>query len=59
MPTYYFHIDNGTFVPDNEGVDLPDVDAARREAVRAAGEMINDSRQSLGAHDALDYERDG
>jgi hypothetical protein len=50
MPTYYFHIDNGAFVPDNEGVDLPNLDAARREAVRAAGEMINDSQQSFWEH---------
>jgi hypothetical protein len=50
MPTYYFHIDNGTFVPASEGVDLPDLDAVRREAVRAAGEIINDSKQSFWEH---------
>ncbi|MBZ9863114.1 DUF6894 family protein [Mesorhizobium sp. CA12] len=47
MPVFYFHVDNGTFIPDNEGVDLPDLDAARQEAVRAAGEMINESKQSF------------
>ncbi|TPI32628.1 hypothetical protein FJ414_21380 [Mesorhizobium sp. B3-1-6] len=50
MTRYYFHVDNGTFVPDPEGVDLPDLDAARQEAVRTAGEMINDSKQSFWEH---------
>ncbi|RUX19015.1 MULTISPECIES: hypothetical protein [unclassified Mesorhizobium] len=50
MTTYYFHVDNGTFIPDPEGVDLPDLDAPRLEAVRAAGEMINDSKQSFWEH---------
>ncbi|TPI74955.1 hypothetical protein [Mesorhizobium sp. B2-8-9] len=50
MPVFYFHVDNGTFIPDNEGVDLPDLDAARQEAVRAAGEMINESKQSFWEH---------
>lgn len=40
MPLYYFHVDNGEFSPDTVGVDLPDLGAARREAVRAAGEII-------------------
>lgn len=50
MTTYYFHVDNGTFFPGTEGVDLPDLDAARLEAVRAAGEMIIDSGQSFWEH---------
>ncbi|WP_167506978.1 MULTISPECIES: hypothetical protein [unclassified Mesorhizobium] len=50
MPIYYCHVDNGTFNSDDEGVDLPDLDAARLEAVRAAGEMINDSKQSFWEH---------
>ncbi|TPI72568.1 hypothetical protein [Mesorhizobium sp. B2-8-9] len=50
MTIYYFHVDNGTFIPDEEGVDLPDLDAARREAVRAAGEMINESKEFFWEH---------
>ncbi|RUX33440.1 hypothetical protein EOA23_06650 [Mesorhizobium sp. M2A.F.Ca.ET.042.01.1.1] len=49
-PFFHFHVDNGEFNPDDEGVDLPDLDAARQEAVRAAGEMINDSKQSFWEH---------
>ena len=42
MPRYFFHVDNGEFVPDATGTELPGLDAARVEAVRASGEMIND-----------------
>jgi hypothetical protein len=41
MPRFYFHVCNGTgFVPDEEGQELPDVDAARREAVRSARSIM-------------------
>lgn len=50
MPRYFFHIDNGTFVPDRDGIELADLVAARIEAVRAAGEMINEARHSFWEH---------
>jgi hypothetical protein len=50
MPHYFFHVDNGEFVPDESGTELPDLDAARREAVRAAGEMIDDAQQTFWEH---------
>ena len=50
MPRFFFHVDNGEFVPDRVGTDLPDVNAARMEAVRAAGEMINDAKESFWEH---------
>lgn len=50
MPRYLFHVDNGTFVPDETGTDLSNLDAARMEAVRAAGEMINDAKASFWEH---------
>ncbi|WP_141245109.1 hypothetical protein [Mesorhizobium sp. WSM3860] len=50
MPRYFFHVDNGEFIPDQAGIDLPDLNAARREAVRAAGQMIDDSQQSFWEH---------
>lgn len=41
MPRYYFHICNGTgFVQDEEGLELPDLDAARAEAVRSARSIM-------------------
>jgi hypothetical protein len=32
MPTYYFHLHNDIDAPDEEGKDLPDIDAARAYA---------------------------
>jgi hypothetical protein len=41
MPRYLFHADNGAgYVEDGEGRDLPDLAAARREALKSAGEII-------------------
>lgn len=47
---YFFHVDNGTFAPDQIGAELPDLGAARSEAVRAAGEMINEANESFWEH---------
>jgi hypothetical protein len=42
MPRFFFHITQGTRVrPANEGIDLPDGDAAWREAITACGELIS------------------
>jgi hypothetical protein len=43
MPRYYFHIShgNGPRAPD-EGIDLPDENAAWIEATTACGEIIRD-----------------
>ena len=41
MPTYYFHVCDGLgFCEDEEGRDLPDADAAHREAVRGMRDII-------------------
>lgn len=42
MPRYFFHVDDGTFVPDDSGTDYPNIEAAREEAIRAAGAMLVD-----------------
>ncbi len=41
MPRYYFHVTDGR-VPtiDDDGTVLPNVGAARREAIKAAGGML-------------------
>jgi hypothetical protein len=37
MPRYFFHVRDGASVQsDGNGLELPDVDAARKEAVRRA-----------------------
>lgn len=40
MSRYYFHVQDGGSAPDSEGVELPDLAAARRAAVQTACAMI-------------------
>jgi len=41
MGRFYFHLQNGDqLLQDPEGTDLPDVDAARQEAILAAREIL-------------------
>lgn len=43
MPRYFFHVREGSsFHRDEEGQELPDVEAARQEAVNAAREMLGE-----------------
>ena len=43
MPKYYFDIrEKGRFVPDEERTDLPDMDAAEREAAELAASIGRD-----------------
>ncbi|MDB5693254.1 MAG: hypothetical protein JWO81_2317 [Alphaproteobacteria bacterium] len=40
MPRYFFHIHDDVVVMDDEGIELPDAEAARREAVAGIREMM-------------------
>lgn len=40
MPHFYFHTENGDCIRDDQGEDLPDIDAAREEAVTVLGEIL-------------------
>ena len=40
MPRYYFHLYNDVVSMDEEGVDLPDPEAARANGIREAREMM-------------------
>ena len=43
MPRFYFDVREGTrFLPDNEGLKFPDLDAAEREAAEAAAGIGRD-----------------
>ena len=43
MPRYYFEVREGPrFIPDEEGVEFPDLDAAEREAAEAAASIGRD-----------------
>jgi hypothetical protein len=40
LPRYFFHIYDDIVVRDDEGMELPDVAAARREAIAGIREMM-------------------
>jgi hypothetical protein len=47
MRRFYFHLRNGDeLLPDDEGIDLPDFSAAKREAVLAARELLAEAIRS-------------
>jgi hypothetical protein len=43
MPRYFFNVHDGKDLPDDRGVDLADRDAAHREAIVTAGEMLKET----------------
>ena len=47
MPRFFFHVINGDFIPDAVGVECADGDAAKRQAVTIAGEMLRDQGLKL------------
>ena len=40
MPQYYYNIRDGRTILDNEGVELPDLAAAREMAILNSGEIL-------------------
>jgi len=42
MQRYYFHLKDGRLSLDEEGTEFPDIQAARREAIRYSGEVLRD-----------------
>lgn len=40
MPRFYFHLANDMFVRDHQGRDLPNREAARAEAIKAARDIL-------------------
>jgi hypothetical protein len=42
LPRLFFHVDDGTVTTDEEGLEFSDLAAARREALRACGEMLRE-----------------
>ena len=42
MRRYFFHLENGSVLEDQEGVDLPDLEAAKCAAVQLLAEILCD-----------------
>lgn len=47
MSRYFFHVSDGSFQVDTEGVELPGMTDARAEAIRTAGEILRDCPENL------------
>ena len=52
MPLYYFHIQDGEYLPDREGTELPDIATAQVEAVRLAGQLLSEGAEKFWFGDA-------
>jgi hypothetical protein len=54
MPRFYFHLLNDVDAPDEEGTDLPDLEAARKHARRSAlftaSETLKEEAQLVLSH---------
>jgi hypothetical protein len=47
MPTYFFNVrQNGSLIEDEEGIDLPDLDTAKTEAMGGAMDIVADRTRS-------------
>lgn len=53
MPRYFFHSDDGHAFHDDEGTLLPDGAAARIEAARVLGQMVNERPAAVWKDDLL------
>ena len=45
MPRYHFNVYDGVILLDKKGVELPDSNFARREAIRYSGSLLEESGQ--------------
>lgn len=59
MPLFYFHIRRSEDeIRDTEGIDLPDLEAARREAILSARSILSQEvlQGDLPLHERIDIE---
>lgn len=47
MPVYHFKLHDGSDFPDRDGIALPDFQAARRQVLQLAGELLRDQARKL------------
>lgn len=51
MPRYFFNVHDGQSEYDEEGVELPDLDHARREAIRLSGNIFDSEAKKIALGD--------
>jgi hypothetical protein len=42
VPRYFFHVKDGRSIPDDVGIELPDIQAAQAQAVTGSAEILRD-----------------
>jgi hypothetical protein len=47
MPRFFFHVEEGRRLPDEEGTDLADYRAARNEGVAVLGQMVQEDPEAF------------
>lgn len=47
MPRFHFHVHDGCSALDAEGTEFPDLQAARLEAIRLAGDILKHDARSI------------
>jgi hypothetical protein len=47
MARFYFHFENGEKILDDVGIDLPDVDAVRKEALGTTRDLLFEAPSHL------------
>lgn len=47
MPRYFFYTEDGACFPDEEGTELPDLEAAKANATRYLGELLRSKPEML------------
>ncbi len=52
MPRFHFNVHDGSDIWDTDGTELPDLRAARVEAIRLAGEVLKDESEHLASGEA-------
>jgi hypothetical protein len=47
VPRYHFNVHDSSNIPDREGTDLPNLQSARVEAVKLAGQSLLDEAEAF------------
>jgi hypothetical protein len=50
MPRYFFHVQDGRDIPDEDGVTMAGADEARAQAITAAAEALKDLGPGFWQH---------
>ncbi len=53
MPRYFFHVENGDLVKDEQGADLPNLEAVRNKAAMLLGELLKNAPDMFWADQSL------